>query len=200
MHDACSVQYFNTPNRSSAACAAAHSINIKFNQKNQLFVQYASKSKVKTPISLAHDAIWDISQGHNVFGHRLVVNAEHFGIEPLLSEMTGECLINRQGHALHKRYVGYYKLRSDNITDKECGFVDAVEQLTPAIMMSDIHTRRYVRMYTDFPMLRINICRTAQKRAYGIQCTPCIPLDSPRVLTKRNHKHTFRCCYEFGTW
>ena len=200
MHNACSVQYFNTPNRDNVACAVAHTIDIKFNQDNQLFVQYTSRSKAKALISLAHDNIWDISQGHNIFGHRVVVNAEYFGIEPLLTEITGECRINRQGHTIHKRYEGYYKLCSTNVTDKECGFADVVEELTPAIMMSDIHTRRYMRMYTNFPLLRISICRTAQKRAYGVRCTPCIPLDSTKIIAKRNHKHTFRCCYEFGTW
>lgn len=201
----CTVAYHTPLPPSSAGDSGGspvHTVAIQMNQQNQIFIRYTSRSKSMEACSLAHDLIWNLGNGRSVFNQHLAINADQFSSTPLFAEMSpvsGSKQDYRKQHSVHSECEGYYRIHGANITNAEYEFEKPIRKLSPAIMVSDPHTRRYMQIYTDYPLMYVRFYHHARGQGRGIQFIPCIPLDSIDLFARSHSRHAFCCCYRFGT-
>lgn len=180
--------------------SSSHTIEIELNHHNQLFTHYSSRSIAKEQFSLGHNLIWNLSGGKGFFHQQMAINASQFTTTPfaekLLSVDQSEQDYRTQ-RTITEECEGYYKIHRENITNAQYQFEQSVENLAPAVMLSDPHSNRYLQIYTNYPCLHVDLYRHRRKRGWAISLTPCILLDMPELFVRRS-RHTFRCCYQFG--
>ena len=196
----CAVTYHTPPPATNGDLASGHTVEIETDQQNQLFMRYTSTSKNREPFSLANDLVWNF-KGQGISRQHIAINANYFNTNPRIAGLVPISDLKydyRRQQPIRAACEGYYKVHSDNVTDAKHGFGKPVAKLSPAAMLTDPYTHRYMQLYTDFPFVYVKICYHVNKKAYGIQLVPCIPLDSTEIFARGKPKHVFSCCYRFG--
>lgn len=180
--------------------SSSHEVEVELNQQNQLFTRYLSRSTAKEQFSLGHNLIWNFNSNDGVFRQKIAINASQFTATPFVEKFSA---VNQSEQDYRKQRnigegcEGYYRLHGENITNAQHNFEKPVEKLTPAVMLSDPKSKRYLQIHTDYPCLRLALHHHKKKRGWAISLTPCVLLDMPEIFA-RKLRRTFRCCYQFG--
>lgn len=182
---------------------SSHTIEMELNRKNRLFVRYTSRSDSGELFSLGHHLVWNLGRkGQSIFKQQMAINANQFASTPRSTELEsvgGTEKDYRKQRGIGAQCEGYYRVHSGNITDAGQDFGRTMERLSPAVMLFDPQTNRYLQIYTNYPCVYISPYHNAREKGVGISIVPCILLDEPELIARKSARHTFRCCYQFGS-
>ena len=168
--------------------------------QNELYIEHLGQPNKKCPLSLATYLKWNLSDGYGVLEHDAVIYASQVSSVPSLASLqpTKKLDLDFQRRRSLCSHLNHYFALGSNIAERYHPLANPPRKLKAALWLYDPKSRRYMELFTNYPMLQVAITRTKLGSDSSLLIKPCIPYDSPNFISSRRDRYHYTSVYRFG--
>ena len=192
---------------------------------NELAIDYYAKPRGTSLFSPGNYLCWNLGTGKGISGHSITIHAGARASKPLLGELRElDGSAERDDYREHRQVGagidGYYLLdrgasgghtaRSTGLVDESFGKIDSAggggsaaggagRVLDCALRLYEMGTGQYMELFTDFPMVWVQVVGKRNRGTMGVALVPMVPQDSKEILAPGPYRQkSYHCLYRFG--
>ena len=168
--------------------------------QNEIIIEHTARTLKKSALSLTNHLTWNLSNGHGVLQHDAVIYAKQASDRPELSSqqsVDATDLDFQRRRVLYSKLNHYFLLGSE-IATRYHPMADQPRKLKPALWLYDPKSRRYLELFTNYPLLHLAITRGQLKSESSLLVQPCLPCDSSSLILAKRTPYNYTLHYRFG--
>ena len=167
-------------------------------RQNELYIEHLARSRKKSALSLDTHLRWNLSNGYGVLEHEAVIYAARFSTQPTLNSLKtlNRHKVNFQRRRTLLATLNHYFLLGSDTAEQHHPLVNTPRKMTAALWLYDPKSRRYLELFTNYPLLYVGVIRG--KLGSSLAIKPCIPYDAPALISGRRDRYSYTSLYRFG--